>query len=588
MKKIFVIIIGLLLFCSCKKDFLDREPLSELSPNSSFNSESELKLYINSFYAILPQSTDIYGETQDNIILNTLDPTLTGNRTIPVSGGGWSWAPLRNINYFLQHYKTGNLPDNVTSPYVGAARFFRAYFYFNLVTQFGDVPWYSNSIEANDSSSLNRPRDSRMLVIDSVIADLNYAIANLPTTKSADQVTKWTALAFKSRICLFEGTYRKYHASDVFGKDSKGNLLTGATELLQQSVAASDSLMNSKQYSIYKSTPDKAYQELFVSSTPITNEIILARTFDAGLLIYHNVNYYTLTPSFGKPGLAKQLVNSYLMKNGSSFTNIPNYQTISFYNETQNRDPRLSQTIRTPGYMRIGSVTKLTPSFGSSTTGYQLIKYVSDATHDKINGSVVPMPVFRYAEVLLNYAEAKAELGTLSRGDIDVSIKLLRDRVGMPNLDMDVANANPDPYLSAQYVNVTGINRGVILEIRRERRIELVMEGFRLNDLMRWKEGHLLANPYLGMFFPGPGSFDLDGDGNIDLVIYTGTKPSPLSGVQYLKLSSEIELQNGVNGGNVIVNGNLPKTFNENRDYIYPIPTQELLLNHNLIQNPGW
>lgn len=590
MKKILLILsVVIAVMSSCKKNFLDREPLSQLSPNSSFNSESQLRLYTNSFYdAVLPSGVSLYDEGVDNIVKSDLSETLTGDRTVPVSGGGWSWGDLRNINFFLQNYTKGGLPDNISAPYVGVAKFFRAYFYFDMVKKFGDVPWYSKSIEANDSALLNKPRDSRMLVIDSILADLNYAIANLPTTKSVDQVTKWTALALKSRVCLYEGTWRKYHAGDVFGKDSYDKPLTGWQDLLQQCVAASDSLMSSGQYTIYTSTPDKAYQELFTSPTPITSEIILARTFSEDLQVEHNVNYYTVSPSYGKPGLEKKLVNSYLMKDGSRFTNTPGYKTMQFYDEMQNRDPRLSQTVRAPGYTRMGSNIALAPDLGATVTGYQLIKFVTEPSHDKINGSVVPLPVFRYAEVLLNYAEAKAELGTLTQTDIDRSIKLLRDRVGMPDLDMAAANANPDPYLAGQYTHVTGPNKGVILEIRRERRIELVMEGFRWDDLMRWKEGQLVAEQFYGEYFPGPGSFDLDGDGKADVVIYTDNKPPTQEGVTYLKLGTDVSLANGANGGDIIINGDIPKTFHEDRDYLDPLPIQELLLNPDLTQNPNW
>lgn len=592
MKKRFLILalfIGLLsIFGSCKKDFLDREPLSQLSPGSSFSSASELELYTNSFYnSVLPSATSLYSETEDNIVTTSLSSLLTGNRTVPTSGGGWSWGDLRNINFFLQNYRKGGLPDAVTAPYAGVARFFRALFYFNMVTMFGDVPWYSTAIGANDSTLLNEPRTSRTIVIDSILADLNYAIANCPTTPSVDQVTKWTALALKSRVCLYEGTWREYHANDIFGKDSYGQPLTGFDSLLQECVDASNELMNSGEYSIYTSTPDKAYAELFNSSTPISEEVILARTFSASLQVYHNVNYYTVSPSFGKPGLSENLFNSYLMTNGTPFTDIPGYDTMQFYGSVQNRDPRLSQTIRTPGYTRIGSTQRLAPDFGATVTGYQLTKFVGPASQDINDRSITPLPIFDYDEVLLNYAEAKAELGTITQADIDRSIKLLRDRVGMPDLNMAYANAHPDPYLEEEYPNVTGPNKGVILEIRRERRIELVMEGFRWNDLMRWKAGNLLTRQFYGEYFPGPGSYDLDGDGKPDVVIYSGSEPPTQQGIVYLQLGSDITLSNG-NSGNIIINGNIKKIFNENRDYLYPIPIQELLLNHNLKQNPGW
>lgn len=197
------------------------------------------------------------------------------------------------------------------------------------------------------------------------------------------------------------------------------------------------------------------------------------------------------------------------------------------------------------------------------------------------------MPIFRMAEVLLNYAEAKAELGEATQPDIDRSVKLLRDRVAMPNLNIVAANANPDAYLASQYQNVNGGNKGLILEIRRERRIELVMESLRWNDLMRWKEGHLNAEPYKGMYFPGLGKYDLDKNGTTDVEIYTGNKPTG-SGIQFLKLGSEIILENNTDGGNVLVNPGTAKTFREDRDYLFPIPIQELQLNGSLVQNPNW
>lgn len=589
----YVSVVLILFACvinSCTKGLLNRQPLSELSPSSSFNSVTQLKLYTNSFYNdVLPGASQLFMENQgvDDIITAALQPEVIGNRVVPVNGGGWSWTALRNINFFLTNYSQGTIPVEDAAQYVGVAKFFRAYFYFDKLTQFGDVPWLSVPIEANDSILLNKPRDSRMLVVDSIIADLDYAIEHLPINKSADNVTKWTALALKSRVCLYEGTWRKYHANDVFGKDSYGTQLTGWEELLQQCVAASQTLIDEGVYSIYTGQPSSAYLELFNAPTPNATEIILARTFSEELGLFHTLNFYTLATTNWKPGLEKKLVNSYLMDDGTRFTDIPGYATMQFYNETQHRDPRLSQTIRTPGYTRLGSSVPEPPTFGSSVTGYHVIKYVSSPLEDGYARTTTPLSVFRYAETLLNYAEAKAELGTLTQGDIDKTIKVLRDRVGMPNLSLAAANADPDPYLLAQYIQVSGPNQGVILEIRRERRIELVMEDFRWNDLMRWKEGHLLADQFMGQYFPGPGSYDLDG-GGIDLVIYEGDQPASQPGVTYLELGAQISLENGSSGGRVVVNGNVPKTFDEDRDYLFPLPTQERLLNPTLDQNPNW
>jgi len=332
---------------------------------------------------------------------------------------------------------------------------------------------------------------------------------------------------------------------------------------------------------------ETAYQKLFATMDANTDEIILARDFSDALQVYHNLNYYTMTASYGRPGLEKKLVNSYLMKDGSRFTDIAGYDKMEFYDETRNRDPRLSQTIRTPGYTRIGETTTLVQEFGATVTGYQLIKFVAERKWDTYSKSANDMPIFRYAEVLLNFAEAKAERGTLTQADLDRSIKLIRDRVAMPNTNMVQVNGNPDPYQANMNTQVSGTNKGVILEIRRERRIELVMESFRWDDIMRWKEGIDLIQQFKGMYFPGVGSFDLDKDGKNDIVIYEGTKPA-INNVQLLKLNGDITLENGNKGGNILINSHIAKKFDENKDYLYPIPISERLLNPSLTQNPGW
>ncbi|WP_346237340.1 RagB/SusD family nutrient uptake outer membrane protein [Niabella insulamsoli] len=579
MKKLYIslfILGAFAIFSSCKKGFLDRYPLADINPEQFFRTVKDLELYTNSFYNVMPSAEGIYNEDDDNVVKTSLNELLTGNRVVPVSGGGWSWYPLRNINYFLENYRKVDIPG--AAHYGGVARLFRAIFYFDKVSSFGDVPWYGGVIDIQDSSLLNRPRDPRTLVMDSVLADLDFAIANMNSTKSVEKMTKWTALAYKSRICLFEGTFRKYHTE--FN-------LPGADKFLAEAAEAAEELINSGTYDIYTSTPQTAYLELFSSMSAQDKEVILTRRFSSDLQIWHNVNYYTITASYGRPGLEKKLVNSYLLQDGSRFTDQADFNTIPFAEEVQNRDPRLSQTIRTPGYTRIGSTTKLPPDFTGTITGYQLIKFVTSTNEDSYNRSHNDMPVMRYAEVLLNFAEAKAELGTLTQADIDKSIKLLRDRVAMPNMNLAAANANPDPYLAGQYKQVAGANKGVILEIRRERRIELVMESFRRNDLMRWKEGHLYTEQFKGMYFAGVGPYDLDGDGTTDVYIYTGTKPTE-KGPQYLKLGSEILLENGTNGGLILVNPQIAKKFDETRDYLNPIPVQERQLNPALDQNPNW
>ncbi|WP_293907020.1 RagB/SusD family nutrient uptake outer membrane protein [Sphingobacterium sp. UBA5670] len=578
MKKI--IYIYALLSCgvmACSKDYLERLPESAVTPEASFKTEKDLALFTKSFYDVaLPSAEGVYNESVDNIVKTTLDDELTGKRQVPISGGGWTWGNLRNINYFLANC-FNTVSEATAAPYAAEARFFRAYFYFDKLKRFGDVPWYDKVIDQNDEEQLKRPRDPRTLVVSNILADLDYAIANLSATKSDEKVTKWTALALKSRVALFEGTFRKYHTE--FN-------LPEANSLLEKAADAANKLMEGAQYSLYNAAGTDSYGALFYSVNSLPQEVILARKFSDALQIWHNVNYYTITASYGKPGLDKNLVDSYLMKDGTRFTDKSNYQTMTFKEEVQNRDPRLSQTIRTPGYKRIGGAAPIAPNFGNSVTGYQLIKFVGDVKYDNYNRSENDMPIFRYAEVLLNYAEAKAELGILSQADLDKSIKLIRDRVGMPNINLLQANSNPDAFLAKDYPNINGDMKGILLEIRRERRIELVMESFRWDDILRWKSGQLVTRQFKGMYFPGIGRFDLDNDGKDDIWIYEGDKPAA-SGIQLLKLGSEILLENG-NKGNVIINAHIKKVFDEKKDYLYPIPVQERQLNPNLTQNPNW
>lgn len=560
------------------EDILDKNPLDELSPATYFTTEQEFQLYTNQFYnSLFPEASSIYAgkETADAIIVTPLIDEVTGQRTVPGEGGGWNFNALRDINYCLEN--SSNCEDEaLRTKYRAVCRFFRAYFYFEKVKLFGDIPWYNKVLGSNDPD-LYKPRDPRALVMDSVLQDIDYAIRYLPTEKDLYRVTRWTALALKSRLCLFEGTFRKYHG------------IAGYEKFLDECIDASETFMTESGYSLYK-TGSTPYQDLFATLNAISQEIILARDYDSSLSLIHNVQNYENSSSMGKPGLSKKMVNTYLMKDGSRFTDQPGYETMEFYDECQNRDPRLAQTIRTPGYTRKGSTKKVAPNLAYSITGYHLIKYTMEDVYDDWNKSSSDIPLFRTAEVYLNFAEAKAERGTLEQRDIDKSVKLLRDRAGMPNLDMDFVNANPDPYLMSPetgYPNVSGNNRGVILEIRRERAIELIMEGFRYFDIIRWKEGKAFEKDFLGIYIPGAGTYDLDKNGRADVCVWTGTKPAAFVSL-FLEIGVDIYLTEGTMG-NIICHGQINRKWDENRDYLYPVPINERSLTGGaLSQNPGW
>ena len=573
-------------------DMLDQYPLDAISPETYYNNADELRSATNQFYGMFPGAASGYTESADVVCTFNLPAEVQGIRTVPTSGGGWNWEYLRAVNFYLSHSVRCDDVD-AREHFDGIARFFRAYFYFEKVKRFGEVPWFDRELSSTDPE-LFRPRDSRDFIMDKILDDLTYAINNISDKKDLYNVTHWTALALKSRICLFEGTYRKYHG------------IPGYEKFLDECATASKLFIDNAPYAIYK-TGAQPYRDLFSSMNAIEEEVILARDYDRAQNVMHEANANTLSPTYGRPGMNKKIVNSYLMTDGTRFTDQPGYKTMQYYDEMQNRDPRLTQTVVGPGYMRINSDKVESPNFSSSTTGYQIIKWVTDASGDGYMGSSNDYILFRAAEVYLNYAEAKAELGTLTQEDLEISIKKIRDRVGMPNIDMLAAKANPDPYLCAPetgYRNVTGPNKGVILEIRRERTIELCLEGHRYYDIIRWKEGKMFEQPFLGMYFPGltQGSgdnrydvFDMN-DGTVgdkekvDICIYTGKKPSVKNIRKFYKLGEEFVLTDG-DKGNIICHDieKEPRQWNEERDYFFPIPTTERsLTNGALTQNPGW
>ena len=573
-------------------DMLDEYPLDAISPETYYNNADELRSATNQFYGMFPGAASGYTESADVVCIFNLPAEVQGIRTVPTSGGGWNWEYLRAVNFYLSHSVRCDDVD-AREHFDGIARFFRAYFYFEKVKRFGEVPWFDRELSSTDPE-LFRPRDSRDFIMDKILDDLTYAINNISDKKDLYNVTHWTALALKSRICLFEGTFRKYHG------------IPGYEKFLNECATASKLFIDNAPYAIYQ-TGAQPYRDLFSSMNAIEEEVILARDYDRSQNVMHEANANTLSPTYGRPGMNKKIVNSYLMTNGDRFTDQPGYETMQYYDEMQNRDPRLTQTVVGPGYMRINSDAVSSPNFGASTTGYQITKWVTDASGDGYLGSSNDYILFRAAEVYLNYAEAKAELGTLTQEDLKISIKKIRDRVGMPNIDMLAANANPDPYLCAPetgYRNVTGPNKGVILEIRRERTIELCLEGHRYYDIIRWKEGKMFEQPFLGMYFPGltQGSgdnrydvFDMN-DGiagdkeKVDICIYTGKKPSVKNIRKFYKLGEEFVLTDG-DKGNIICHDieKEPRQWNEERDYFFPIPTTERsLTNGALTQNPGW
>lgn len=573
MKKHYLItiltIIGV--FTSCDDDYLDRFPSTDPTPETFFESEEALEIYTNSFYTYLSKNEFQQDYKSDNMATFDLpvdQKTALYESPNKLGSGGWSWTRIRDINFFIDRCSNSpSISTSVKNEQIAIAKFFRARFYFDKVKKFGDVPWYSKPLRSDDLEQLYKPRDSREVVMDSVLADIDFAVKYGMANISQNRVTKWTALALKSRICLYEGTWRKYHTEVGLANSNK---------FLSEAFEAAKQLIDSKKYTIYTTGDAKDYYNFFNLEKANSEEVIMAIDLAEGNIGDYNKNF--TTTSVGTRGITKSLVHEYLNANGTPFNSS---ETVPWFDEFTNRDPRLAQTSMPMNFKRVGETEIVLPWFGQNHTGYQVVKRVGSADYD--NGDPRDIIVFRLAEVYLNYAEAKAELGTITQEDLDITINELRDRVQMPHLTLA---PTLDPYIDNLYVSTSN---PLILEIRRERRVELAIEGFRFDDLMRWKEGQLLRNNSKGIYAQLNTYMDRDRDGIFDLYVYDDNKPSDAGNfpkVDFFKLSGNNSLSNGTNGR--ILPYDKPLPAYQDWEYLLPIPTEEIILNPKLIQNEGW
>ncbi len=585
----------MMVFTSCNDDFLDRYPQTSVAPEEFFKSEEDLALYINGLLTMSGPGSYQADQSSDNMATTgaiEIKNMLTGTPSSQTLTGGWNWDALRNINYFLDNYQKANASEEAIAHFVGLARYYRAVFYFGMVKRYSDVPWYETALNPDDEE-LYKGQDSREFVMGKVMEDLEFASQNVREGVPAGTPGHWAVKAFYSRLMLYEGTYRKYHPE--LGLESS------SSALLQKAAELSEEIMDAGLYSIYNSgNPNRDYAALFGSSNLIGNpEVILTNAYDANKDRNGNINYTVFGDYEQSP--SRDLVMGYLMSDGTRFTDIDDHKKMGFVAEFQNRDPRLMQTIAYPGWIRQPNTTPYIQSLNKNFTGYHQLKGYQNTT-DAVEAGSVDFPVYRFAEVLLTYAEAKAELNSLTQTDLDKSVNLLRQRVGMPHLSMAEANAVPDPFLMEKYPNLNGSNLGVLLEIRRERRVELAMEGFRYDDLMRWHAGKLLEEIPQGMYFGGLGKYDLTGDGIEDVILVGKDATIPVGDAKeknslgvtliYYKAGTidenvDVFLENGANGG-MMVTDTKARYFEEPKYYYRPVPMQQITLNPNLQQIFGW
>lgn len=548
---IFITILSFLLQ-ACKKDsYLDRVPGSAITELGFFKNENDLQLFVNQFYASLPMQDFIKDDQSDDKVPNQINSFLAGQYVVPTTDAdNYNWENIRNVNYFLKRYQNAVTTPEIKNQYAGEARFFRALFYWNLAKRYGDVPWYTSDL-TEESEDLYAPRTKRETVMDSILVDLNFAVDNIPDATAAGRIHKYAAAALKARISLWEGTRRKYF--NVEGSES----------YLREAVDAAELVMNSGKYSVYSTgNPETDYYNLFIQQELEGNsEAILPMRYLQSILMNNT------SRRLGESGMgySKNFVQAYLCQDGLPVGLSSLYQGDDTpEDEFANRDPRSYQTIATKGFVFLQNgdgtqdVINL-PRIGTNAanTGYQLIKgRSSDPAMWQANQSTLDFFIFRYAEILLVYAEAKAELGEATQADLNKSINLLRERVGMPG--MQIATLQRDPNTDFPEVPV------LIDEIRRERRVELADEGFRFDDLLRWRAGKQIEKPetILGM--------------KLNPALRAAYPASQVNGIV-------------VNADHYIrIYTNLERRAWDDKMYLFPIPLQELSLNTNLGQNPGW
>lgn len=579
---------------------LAEQPKAKAGRDMIFGSETGLLTYTNGFYEYLPDYDNAHKQniTMDNAAKNATGTYEVGAYTTNTSTS-WSWGSIRNVNYFLKYNTSSNVSEPIRNNYSGIARLFRAYLYFNKLVQYGAVPWIDIPLEP-DSPELYKTQDSRDVIISKMIEDLDFAAANITEDKitpNSNRVNRWTALFFKSRVCLFEASFRKYHATgSKYGKEYLKNCKITAEELYHQAADAAQEIIEKGPYRLYTGTPYAngrgSYRELFISDNAVSQEVMLSLALDPVLQL-GEANWYYNSSTYG-PHLCMThaFAKTYLNLDGTPYNDKKGDTYKTFAEETSGRDYRLNQTIRGADYTCKDKEGVFVPTpanmTGHSLTGYQFTKYVmDDISFDGGRTNYNDVPIARYAEVLLNYAEAKAELGTLTDADWEKTIGALRGRAGITG-GLDKKPTTADPYMMSIY---TGVTDPVILEIRREREIELILEGLRLNDLKRWACGKLWETAaWDGIYIPALNTpLDLNGDGTNDVFVTEDSKYSgPYKSIaMYTGANLKVvKLADDTKGG-YRLNYEISRVWNDNM-YIYPIPEIVIQKNPNLKQNPGW
>lgn len=483
---------------SCE-DYLTEDPADKFTNDNFWQTEDNVKTFswnnYDTFYGYGNGTTIglsfFYYHGSDNRVDDNLSAFSFYQMPItPTTTNVNSWNEyytlIRRCNLMLEKVPSVTMSEAKKNHYIGVAKFFRAYTYFRLVQKFGNVPYSDQYLSQNDPL-VYAPAKPRAEIVDKVIADLEEA-SNLLLAIDDKNVTinKYTAYAALSNVCLYEGTYRKYH----LGQDGSAYLNKAKT--------ASLAIMNNSSYKL-NSDWKSLYNSVELGGN---SEVILAKRYLTNVLM-HSLQNYTNT-STTQYGLTKWAADSYVTTNGLPIQQAGNTQYTGDDNVTKtftNRDPRFAKTVNPTIYGYKGK------PFGTaaltSMSGYVFELYNNPATSgpDVTTGgrNYTDSPLFTLSEIYLNYAEACAELGTATNIDLDMSINKVRIRAGIASLTTDGNNVFAagvqinDPRRTAALEQISGSVNPLIWEIRRERQIEFMSwTTLRQIDIYRWKKGDYL------------------------------------------------------------------------------------------------
>lgn len=610
--KLFATLAISVLFVSCNDGFLDKDPLDSLTTARPFQTTAEVEKYLNQFYesafeghpgGVAGSGIAFNDQIGDNLAGSTPVSRIAGTLSLANASSLGQYTQIRSVNYLLENKSNIKGSESVVKNLLGEAYFFRALYYSKMVKSYGDVSWV-NKVLPPDQKAMEIPRDSRLLVTDSILADLDRAIEYLqPKSNSASmRVHRDVASTLKAQIALYEGTWQKYHKAKNDPFYSKEVTDEKIKNYLEQARDAAKAVIDSKRWSIHTTgNPLSDYQQMFITLDLSSNkEVLLWKKYNFADKIGHSVTRY-LNNGGGDLGVTLSLVDDYLTIDGRIFQGAERDAAQKVYGQELSpdlRDPRLAQTVAMPGTrMKPASASNIympayppinVSGFNRNNTGFAQLKFVEVDNEGAVTveySSEAPAIQFRYAEVLLIYAEALAELGG-SESEIKSVLQPLRDRVGMPAIDFD------REYNTAADYPFKNLSK-VIQVVRRERRIEFACEGKRTDDIMRWAAADVLlaGKRPLGILFKGS---DLE-EANTPEGFYKNNGGR----LFYDENATEDKSINLWLSGNVgdskryvdpykkqYPNG---LGFKLDRDYLLPIQERQIsLTGGKWVQNPGW